>query len=109
MNYKIQQDLAMLKKYRAGRKTKNKIDRGNKRGQMLFTKYILNIMKAKRFLKIYSDFHGEKIDHIDQIVQHSFTGRELKKLCEFVIKQDQELTDQEPCKCGKQSCLCYTR
>ena len=66
-------------------------------------------MKTARFLKIYSDFHGEAIDNIKQITKSSFTGKELKEFCDFVIKENSKSPTAKKCKCGKENCICYTR
>jgi hypothetical protein len=44
-------------------------------------------MTDKEFCSLYSSYYGEKIDHVDQIVQEVLTGEELKELIEFFIKQ----------------------
>jgi hypothetical protein len=47
-------------------------------------------MTDKEFCENDSSFFGEKTDHIDQIVQYNFKGRELKKYVEHHIKRNLE-------------------
>lgn len=44
-------------------------------------------MTDQQFCEIYSAYHGEKIDHIDQLAMAWFTGEELKEIIEFFIQQ----------------------
>jgi hypothetical protein len=44
-------------------------------------------MTDKEFCEVYSSYYGEKIDHINQLVQTTLTGEELKGLIEHFIIQ----------------------
>ena len=41
----------------------------------------------KEFCEVYSSYYGEKIDNINQLVQITLTGEELKDLIEHFIIQ----------------------
>lgn len=42
-------------------------------------------MTDEQFCKILTAYDGEKISHVDQLVQETFTGRELKDIIDFFI------------------------
>lgn len=44
-------------------------------------------MTDKEFCEVYSSYYGEKIDNINQLVQTTLTGEELKDLIEHFIIQ----------------------
>jgi len=48
------------------------------------------LMTNQDFCEIYSSYYGEKITHVDQVAQTVFTGKELKELIEFFIKELKE-------------------
>lgn len=49
-------------------------------------------MTDEQFCKIYSSYNGEKMSHVDQLVQETFTGRELKEIIDFFISQMKQRT-----------------
>lgn len=43
-------------------------------------------MNEKEFCKLYSEFYGEEISNIKQIMEHRFAGEELFEFCNFILK-----------------------
>jgi len=48
---------------------------------------MLKAMTDNEFCEVYSSYYGEKIDNINQLVQTTLTGEELKDLIEHFIIQ----------------------
>ena len=44
-------------------------------------------MTDEEFCRLYTAYYGEKIDHVEQIVQEVLSGDELKEMIEFFIKK----------------------
>jgi hypothetical protein len=44
-------------------------------------------MQEQEFLDFYTSYFGEKVDNVNQIVSHNFTGEELKEFFEAVAEK----------------------
>jgi len=41
-------------------------------------------MTEKEFLHLYSQYYGERVDNLDQIVSSTFSGEELFEFCKYL-------------------------
>ncbi len=44
-------------------------------------------MTRKEFCKLYTEYHGEKVDNVAQIVIHNTDGVELYDFCKFLVRE----------------------
>lgn len=44
-------------------------------------------MTEKEFLKHHSDYNGEQVDNLKQIVKDCYTGEELYEFVKFILKE----------------------
>ena len=64
-------------------------------------------MNKKEFLEFHTGFFGETVDHVDQIIQITFSGEDLFEYIQDAVKFDKRKVREKPTQPARYRCtLC---